>query len=77
MQNMMINLLLNQLKVKNPQGYNTVQSLMNSGKDPEQILNELVQTGQFTQSQIQQANKIASQYVQNSNNQGSNNIKRF
>jgi membrane peptidoglycan carboxypeptidase len=40
---------------------------MNSGKDPNQILNELVQSGRITQSQIDQAKNLANQ-IQNTNN---------
>ena len=74
MQNQMVNLLLNQLKNKNPQGYNSVIQLMNSGKSPNQVLNELIQSGQFTNEQINQAQRIANQYSQNSNTP---NIKKF
>jgi SOS response regulatory protein OraA/RecX len=37
---------------------------MNSGKDPNQILNELVQSGRITQEDIKKAKELANQ-IQN------------
>lgn len=47
-------MLLNQLRNKNPQAYNTFMQLKNSGKSPEQVLNELIANGTFTQEQVNQ-----------------------
>lgn len=65
---MMVNMMMGQLRNSNPNAYNELQNLMNSGKSPEQVLNELLSSGRFTQSQVQQAQ----QYMN-----GNTNIKRF
>lgn len=64
----MVNMMMGQLRNSNPNAYNELQNLMNSGKSPEQVLNELLSSGRFTQSQVQQAQ----QYMN-----GNTNIKRF
>jgi len=55
----LVNGLLGQLKNQNPSYYQQVMNLMNSGKSPDQVLNELLASGQFTQEQINQARNIA------------------
>lgn len=65
---MMVNMMMGQLRNSNPNAYNELQNLMNSGKSPEQVLNELLSSGRFTQAQVQQAQ----QYMN-----GNTNIKRF
>ena len=65
----MMSMLMGQLKNKNPQGYNEFQSLINSGKSPDVVLNELLASGRFTQQDIINA--------QNYLNQNNSNIKRF
>lgn len=65
---MMVNMMMGQLRNSNPNAYNELQNLMNSGKSPEQVLNELLSSGRFTQSQVKQAQ----QYMN-----GNTNMKRF
>lgn len=72
--NPMLSLLMGQLKNQNPNAYNELQNLMSSGKNPQQILNELLASGRFSQAQVDMANQIAQQYTQNSKSQ---NIKKF
>lgn len=68
--NLTFNALMGQLKNKNPNGYNELQSLIHSGKSPDTVLNELLSSGRFTQQDIQNA--------QNYMNQGNgNNIRKF
>lgn len=72
--NPMLSLLMGQLKNQNPNAYNELQNLMSSGKNPQQILNELLASGRFSQAQVDNAKQIAQQYTQNSKSQ---NIKKF
>lgn len=68
-------MLLNQLRNKNPQAYNTFMQLKNSGKTPEQVLNELIANGTFTPDQVEQArNSLGNNNI---NNNVNTNIKRF
>lgn len=53
-------MLLSMLQSKNPQGYQQVMQLMNSGKDPQEILNQM--TSQMTPEQINQVKTMASQF---------------
>ena len=53
-------MLMNMLKQQNPQGYEQLQRLMNSGQDPKQILSQL--TGNMTPRQTQQLKAYASQF---------------
>ena len=58
-------MLLNQLKQKNPQGYNQIISMMNSGQSPQDILNNMRANGSVSQEQINQAQN----YLNNMNSQ--------
>lgn len=53
-------ILMNMLKQQNPQGYNQLQQMMNSGENPQQILKQL--TNNMSQQQIQQLRAYASQF---------------
>lgn len=74
MNNMIFNMLLGQLKNRNPQGYNQFVQLRNSGKSPDQVINEMLASGQINQNQLNQAKQMANQYNQTNN---TNNLKRF
>jgi len=65
--NLMMNMLMNKLQQQNPQGYSQLQQWMKSGQSPQQIINQMLQSGQITQQQLQQAQGMASQ-MQNSKN---------
>lgn len=64
MNNAIIKMMMAGLQSQNPQAYAQINQWMNSGKDPSQILNELVQSGRITQAQIDQAKSLANQ-IQN------------
>lgn len=68
-QQVMLNMLLNQLKNRNPNGYNQVMSMMNSGQKPQNIIQNMLNNGQITQDQLNNAMNYL-------NNNGGNN-KRF
>ena len=70
--NMMMNMLMGNLQRQNPTAYNQIQQWMNSGQNPQQILNELLQSGRISQSDINNAINLSKQYT-GSNGQ----IKRF
>lgn len=70
--NPMLNMLMGQLRNQNPQAFNELQSLMNSGKNPKQILDEMMASGRFTPAQLQQAQNMATQY-----SKGNSPTKRF
>ena len=53
-------LALNMLRSQNPQAYQQFQQLMQSGQDPQQILNQM--TSQMTPQQMQQLKAFASQF---------------
>lgn len=57
-QQYLMNMLLNRLKNNNPQGYNKFMSLYNSGENPNNILKNMLNSGQITQSQIDDANNV-------------------
>lgn len=69
--NIIMNTLMNKLKIQNPNAYNQIQSWMQSGANPNEIVNTLLNSGQITQQQLQSAQQMANQ-MQNSNSQ-----KRF
>lgn len=73
--NILANSLLGQLKNKNPESYKSLMSLMNSGKNPEQVLNELLANGTFTQEQVNAARAAAMNQQLPPNQNG--NRKRF
>lgn len=50
-------MLLNRLKSTNPQGYNRLMQLKNSGKNANQILSEMYQKGEINDSQLSQIQK--------------------
>jgi hypothetical protein len=66
--NMMMNMLMGKLQQQNPQAYFQIQQWMNSGQNPQQIINQMLQSGQITQQQLSQAQGMAQQM---------NNIKKF
>ena len=72
--NPMLSMLMGQLRNQNPQAYNELNSLMLSGKSPQQVLNELLASGRFSQAQVDRARQMAQQYTQNANTQT---IKKF
>lgn len=53
-------LLMNMLRQQNPKGYQELQQMMNSGRDPQQILAEL--TSNMTPQQLQQLKAYANQF---------------
>jgi len=67
-------MLLTQLKTKNPQGYNMLIQMMNSGMNPKQALSKMLEEGIVSNDQIQQATNIAGTYTKTQN---TNNFKRF
>lgn len=69
--NILFNMLMNKLKQQNPAGYSQIQQWMSSGQNPQQILNQMLQSGQITQNDITRAQGTLNQ-MQNSNTQ-----KRF
>lgn len=50
-------MLLNRLKMSNPQGYDRLMALKNSGKNANQILSEMYQKGEINDSQLAQIQK--------------------
>lgn len=67
MNNMMMNMLLNKLRQQNPQGYQQIQQWMNSGQNPQQIINQMLQSGKITQEQLNKVQGMANQ-MQNTKN---------
>lgn len=53
-------MLLGMLQQRNPQAFNQVQQLMQSGQNPQVLLNNVM--GQLTPQQKQQFENVASQY---------------
>ena len=53
-------ILLGMLKQRNPQAFNQVQQLMQGGKNPQVLLNNMM--GQLTPQQKQQFESVAYQY---------------
>ena len=53
-------MLLGMLQQRNPQAFNQVQQLMQSGQNPQVLLNNMM--GQLTPQQKQQFENVASQY---------------
>ena len=53
-------MLLGILQRRNPQAFNQVQQLMQSGQNPQVLLNNMM--GQLTPQQKQQFESVASQY---------------
>ena len=58
--NQLIQVLMNQLQSKNPQGFQVVQKLMNNNSNPEQLVTQLM--GNATPEQKQSILKQAKQY---------------
>lgn len=73
--NMLFNILLGQLQNKNPKAYMEFSNLMNSGKNPEQVLNELLQSGRFTANDVNQVKNYLNK--QNTTNTNNPKVKRF
>lgn len=74
--NMIMSAMMNRLQAQNPQAYNTLNNLMNSGQSPEQILNKMLASGQINQQQINQAKQMLNSYMNNPT-QNTNNKFRF
>ena len=53
-------MLLNMLKQQNPQGYQTLMSLMNSGQNPDTILQQMM--GNISPQQKAQIEQFAKQF---------------
>lgn len=49
------------LQQQNPQAYAQINQWMSSNSDPQQIINELLNSGKITQSQLEQAKLLANQ----------------
>jgi ribosomal protein S16 len=64
--NNMMNMLLSRLQSQNPQAYAQINQWMSSGANPQQIINQMLQSGQITQAQLNQVQNMASQ-MQNTN----------
>lgn len=47
-------MLLNKLKQSNPNGYNRLMQLKNSGRSPNDILSEMYRSGEINDSQLNQ-----------------------
>ena len=69
--NMMMNMLMSRLQQQNPQAYSQILQWMQSGQNPQQIINQMLASQQITQNQLNQAQDMANK-MRNSNNQ-----KRF
>lgn len=66
--NLVEQMLMAKLKQSNPQGYNALVQMRNSGMNPQQALNKLLSEGLITQEQVNQATNMASKYeTQNTN----------
>ena len=65
--NIIMNMLMNKLKIQNPNAYNQIQSWMQSGANPNEIVNNLLNSGQISQQQLQTAQQMANQ-MQNTKN---------
>lgn len=57
-----MNMLMNKLQQQNPQAFSQIQQWMNSGANPQQIINNMLQSGQITQEQLNQAQGMANQF---------------
>lgn len=66
--NMMMNMLMGNLQRQNPQAYAQINQWMSSGQNPQQIIGQMLQSGQITQQQLSQAQNMAQQM---------NNFKKF
>jgi phage shock protein A len=66
--NMMMNMLMGNLQKQNPQAYAQINQWMSSGQNPQQIIGQMLQSGQITQQQLSQAQNMAQQM---------NNFKKF
>lgn len=58
--NMIINMLLNQLQTKNPQGFQMINNAMRNGNNPQDILQQMLGNGNNTN--IQQVLQQAKQF---------------
>lgn len=64
MNNMMINMLMNNLQKQNPAAHSQLIQWMNSGQNPQQIINQMIQSGTVNQKQVDDA-KAMFQKIQN------------
>lgn len=53
----MINIMLNQLKIKNPQSFNRINELMKSNNNPQELLKQV--TSGYTPEQAKQFQQFA------------------
>ena len=56
-----MNMLMNKLRQQNPQAANQINQWMSSGANPQQIINQMIQSGQVSQEQLNQAQSMANQ----------------
>lgn len=57
--NFMTNMALSLLKTKNPQMANMIESMMSSGKSPQEAFKELTNNGKINPNQLAQAKEFA------------------
>ena len=50
----LVDILMNRLRVQNPQGYKFVQEVRRSGRNPNDVLREMYQKGQINDQQLSQ-----------------------
>lgn len=55
--NPMLNIMMNQLKIKNPQSFNKIQELMKSNNNPQELLKQV--TGNYSPEQVKQFQQFA------------------
>lgn len=59
--NIMMNMMMSNLQKQNPTAYNQIQQWMNSGQNPQQIIQNMLQSGEITQQQLNNAQNMAGQ----------------
>jgi hypothetical protein len=59
--NNILKMMMAGLQQQNPQAYAQINQWMSSNSDPQQIINELLNSGKITQSQLEQAKLLANQ----------------
>jgi hypothetical protein len=60
MNNPMINMAMNMLKNRNPQGYSQLNQMMQSGANPQQILQQMI--GKVSPEQMQNVMQMGKQF---------------
>jgi len=71
----LVNVLMNQLKTKNPQGYKFVNEVRQSGRNPNDVLKEMYKNGQINDSQLSQIQKQGRMFGVNISNSDIDKIK--